>query len=172
MDLKSFALGRKTIVFDITLNPQSTDDHAATEERRVHAVEEPLPELIKAFDNLKDVFIAIMELPKDYTEGLSISKITVSRTKHGTRSISLSAKKSLSANKGMLHAMNTPLVRIEKPADGESGDQEIETKHAKLVLTAIHEATRYANGERSQKLLGLDGANLVDPESGETLFKD
>lgn len=162
MDLKLISIGLKAIIFDITLNPGSTDESVAVEERRVTAHEAPLPELTAAFGKLPPVFCEILELPADYQTGISIYKMAISRTKAGTRSVKLWAKKQLESRTDYLHTMFTPVVQIDKPADGESGEVQVkDKKHVALLLKALHEAERYAKGERSQQILNFNEAKAA-----------
>lgn len=156
MELRTLSVGKKAIVFDIILNPGSTDEAVSTEERRTTAHEAPLDSLTKSFAALGAVFCQIMEVPPDWSTGLTITKITVSRTKSGTRSVKFRGKKQLDVRREMLHTVDSPMVQIDKPGDGESGEVQVDGKAVKLISKAIQEAERYANGERSQKLLNFD----------------
>ena len=168
MQLRTFSIGRKAIVFDVTLNPNPDSEVDATEERRITAHEAPLITLTNSFAALGAVFCAIMEVPADYSTGLSITKITVTTTKGGTRSIKLRGKKQLDTRTGLLHPIDTPFVQIDKPADGESGEIQLDKKLVTLVCKALKEAEGYASGKRSQQLLNLD----EDKEALNAQFKD
>lgn len=174
MELKKFSLGTKAIKFAIVLNPETTDENVATEERSVVAHEEPLPSLPKAFGALPPVFCEILELPAEYATGLSIYGFTISYTKQGTRSIKLRAKKQLESRTEFLHPMDAPMIQIDKPADGESGEIQIkDSKLLKLVIKAIQEAEKYANGDRSQAILGFDQAKAAlqaTADKGQDMF--
>ena len=161
MELKSLSVGRKAIIFNVTINPESTDDTAAVEERRITAHEAPLPELTAAFQKLGPIFCDILELPVDYASGLNVDRITVTRTKGGTRSVAFRATKQLDVRTDYLHTLTTPYVQIDKPADGESGDVQVEKKHVNAIVKALNECERYANGERSQQLLYFDEAKAA-----------
>ena len=162
MELKFLSIGRKAINFGITLNPDSDDDTVAQEERRITAHEAPLPELSSAFDRLGPVFCNILEVEPSWADGLSVTRITISYTKAGTRSVKFRATKQLECRKDFLHVVDAPFVQIDKPADGESGQIDIEDKkHLKLVIEAIKQAERYANGERSQSLLNFNDAKAA-----------
>jgi len=156
MELKSLSVGRKAIIFNITLNPLSTDESAAVEERKITAHEAPLPELTDAFGKLGAVFCEILELPSDYATGLTVNRIQVTRTKGGTRSVCFRATKQLDIRTDYLHTLTTPFVQIDKPAEGESGEIQVESKHVKAIVKALNECERYAEGERSQQLLSFD----------------
>ncbi|MCE5310474.1 MAG: hypothetical protein LLG20_22785 [Acidobacteriales bacterium] len=162
MDLKFLSLGRKAINFGIVLNPDSDDETNATEERRITAHEAPLPELSEAFAKLAPVVCEILELEPSWADGLSVTRIAISYTKAGTRSVKFKCTKQLECRKDYLWKLDTPMCQVDKPADGESGQIDIEDKkHLKLVLNAIKEAERYAKGERSQQLLNFDEAKAA-----------
>lgn len=173
MQLKYLNLSRKAINFGVVVNADSQDSNVSSEERDVTAHEAPLPELSDAFSALAPVVCAICEFAPDYMDGLSVSKLTISTTKAGTRSVKFKATKQLECRKDFLWKIETPMVQIDKPADGESGQIDIEDKkHLKLVLTAIKEAERYANGERSQQLLNFDEAKAALQETADIGAKD
>jgi len=158
MQLNSFAITPKNIIFNNTLNADSNDDVAAEETRTVLCKEEPLPELKAAFGKLPAVFCEVMALPKDYATGLIVTRIEITRTKNGTRSVKLKGKKNLDTIGGELHQMAAPFVKIDKPADGESGEVLIGKDAVKKINAALREAERYATGERSQQLIDFEQA--------------
>lgn len=120
----------------MTLNPNSSDPVKAEERRNIVCKEEPLPELKEAISKLSSVFCEIMGFPKDYTTGLAISRIEISRTKHGTRAVRLKGRKNLDTIGGELHPLVAPFVKIDKPTEGESGDVLI----GKAAVTKINNA--------------------------------
>lgn len=156
MQLNSFALTPKAVVFGTTLNPDSDSDINAEETRTVTCKEEPLPELKEAFSKLGSVFCEIMAWPKDYVEGLVIHRLEISRTKHGTRSVKLKGKKNLETIGGDLHPVIAPFIKIDKPGDGESGEVHVSKESVAKINTAIQEAERYAKGDRSQQLINFE----------------
>ena len=161
MELKFLAVGRKAITFGMTVNPNG-DDTAPTEERTITAHEAPLPELTNAFAALNAVFCDVMEFEPIYKDGLNVTRIGISYTKAGTRSIRMKATKQLECRKDFLHKMDCPMIQIDPPADGESGQVDIEDKKLlKLVMKAIKAAEDYANGKRSQTLLNFDDAKAA-----------
>ncbi|MFT3992419.1 MAG: hypothetical protein QM680_13525 [Luteolibacter sp.] len=159
MQLNFLSVNRKAIHFGITLNANNEND--AAEERRVVAHEAPLPELTNAFAELGKVMCDICEWPADYVSGLSVFRLTISYTKHGTRSVKFKATKQLNCRREFLHKLDSPMVQIDKPADGESGEIQLDAKSVALVAIAIKEAERYAKGERSQTLLNFDEAKAA-----------
>lgn len=174
MDLKFLSIGRKAITFGVTVNPNPEDENVATEERTIIAHEAPLPELTTAFAKLAPVFCEIMEVEPTWADGLNVTRLSISYTKAGTRSVRFRATKQLECRKDYLHKIDSPMVQIDKPADGESGEVDItDKKHVKLVLDAIRQAERYANGERSQTLLNFDEAKAAlqaTADKGKDLF--
>lgn len=162
MELKFLSIGRKAITFGVTVNANTDDDTAAIEERTIIAHEAPLPELTNAFAKLAPVFCEILEVEPAWADGLGITRIAISYTKAGTRSVRFNATKQLECRKDYLHKVNSPMVQIDKPAEGESGQIDIEDKkHLKAILEAIKQAERYAKGERSQSLLNFDEAKAA-----------
>lgn len=161
MELKSLSIGRKAIKFRIILNPDSDDDTVATEERQITAHEAPLPELSEAFAKLAPIFCDILEVERGWADGLTVTRLIISHTKAGTRSVKFRATKQLECRKDFLHVVDSPMIQIDKPADGESGEIQVEKKHVELIAKAIHEAERYAKGERSQTLLDFDEAKAA-----------
>jgi hypothetical protein len=162
MDLKFLSIGRKAINFGIVLNPDNDDDTVATEERRITAHEAPLTELTDSFAKLAPVICEILEVEPGWADGLNISRIAISYTKAGTRSVRFKCTKQLECRKDFLWKLDTPMVQLDKPADGESGQVDIaDKKHLQLILEAIKQAERYASGERSQSLLNFDEAKAA-----------
>ena len=162
MELKFLSIGRKAITFGVTVNGNPEDETVASEERTIMAHEAPLPELTNAFAKLAPVVCEIIEVDQSWADGLNISRIAISYTKAGTRSVRFKCTKQLECRKDFLWKLDTPMVQIDKPADGESGEVDItDKKHMKLVLDAIKQAERYANGERSQSLLNFDEAKAA-----------
>ena len=159
MQLNSIAIGRTSIVFVCILNPNPDNESNSMEERKTTAHEEPLPELKAAFSACASVICRSLEHAKKWAVGVVVTKLAVSYTKAGTRSVKFTFTKVLdSSGTTKVHQMDTPWMRIEKPVDGESGMMEVTGDEQELILEAIHEATRYAKGERSQQLLQLEDA--------------
>jgi hypothetical protein len=159
MQLKSLSIGRKAIKFVRVLNPDSDDDTVSTEEHAVTAKEAPLPELHEAFSKLPQVVCSIMGWPQDFAAEMIVTKLSMSYTKHETRSVAFVFNVPIYAVGGHRHTMDSPFVRIDKPADGESGDLEVTEEQAELIETAIREAERYAKGERSQQVIDFETAS-------------
>ena len=157
MQLNRINISPKAITMNVSAN-QETDDVNDLIESTITAKEEPLPSLTKAWEKLKAVFCDVLELDASYSDGLTITTISIRRTKAGTRSVVLGATKQLECRRDFLHKMQTPCFQIDKSADGESGGVEVEKKMADAVAKAIHESERYMQGERSQQLLNFDEA--------------
>jgi hypothetical protein len=158
MQLNAISISPKSVIMSVSANKETDEDINDTVESKITAKEEPLPTLTKAWDGLKAVFVNILELPDDYVDGLTITKLSIRRTKAGTRSVTMEATKQLECRQSFLHTLTTPCVQIEPSADGESGAVEIEKKLAAAVMKAIHESERYMEGDRSQQLLDFDKA--------------
>jgi hypothetical protein len=157
MQLNSIAIDNKSVIMRVTAN-KDTDDTNDLVESKITAKEEPLPSLTKAWAALPAVFCEIMELPPEYTEGLTITRLAIRRTKQGTRSVILHATKQLECRSEFLHEISAPCVQVDKAADGESGAVQIEKKMCTAITKVIHESERYLAGERSQTLLDFDQA--------------
>lgn len=155
MQLNSISFDGRAIVMKVTSNKE-TDNNNDTVNSEVIAKEEPLPSLTKAWNALPAVFCEIMEYDPSYAEGLSITRLAIRRTKQGTRSVILEAKKQLECRHAHLHPMDAPCVQIDESADGESGPIQIDKKLCKALTKAIHESERYLAGERSQTMLNFD----------------
>lgn len=155
MQLNRIHISAKAITMKVSANKE-TDNLNDIIESTITAQEMPLDSFNKAIDGLKKVFIDVLELPTDYIEGLTITSMSIRRTKLGTRSVILGATKQLECRRDFLHKISTPCFQVDPAADGESGGIEIEKKLANIVTKAIHESERYMGGERSQQLLDFD----------------
>lgn len=157
MQLNSISIDTKAIIMKVVANKE-TDDTNDIIQSTITAKEMPLDSLTKAWSKLPQVFCEIMEVDKSYVEGLVITKLSISRTKHGTRSVILSGTKQLECRSEFLHPMSTPCVQIDKSADGESGPVQLEKKLCDIVTRVIHECERYMGGERQQVMLDFEQA--------------
>lgn len=160
MQLNSISIDSKSVIMRVVANKE-TDDTNDVVESKITAKEEPLPTLKKAWNALPAVFCEVMELDSSYTEGLTITRMAIRRTKQGTRSVILHASKQLECRSEFLHEISAPCVQVDKAADGESGAVQIEKKLCAAITKAIHEAERYMAGERSQSLLNFDEAKAA-----------
>lgn len=158
MELKSISIDPRAIILRVVANSESGDDTKDLIESKITAPEEPLPSFSKAFEALPSVFCEILEVGKEWAQGLVITKLTISRTKHATRSVTLYGTKQLECRAQFLHRVSTPMVQIDKAADGESGAVVLEKKLVAAIARAVLEAEKYMNGERSQQLLDFDQA--------------
>jgi hypothetical protein len=166
MQLNSISITPSAIIMRVSANKE-TDDINDLVESKITAKEAPLDSLTNAWAHLPSVFCEIMELTETdakgktkypYATGLTITKMSIRRTKQGTRSVIFHATKQLECRRDFLHVITSPCVQIDKAADGESGAIEIDKKWADKVATAIHEAERYMGGDRSQTMLDFDKA--------------
>lgn len=160
MQLNSISIDNKSVIMRVTANKE-TDDTNDVVESKITAKEEPLPTLTKAWNALPAVFCEIMELDGSYTEGLTITRMAIRRTKQGTRSVILHATKQLECRSEFLHEISAPCVQVDKAADGESGAVQLEKKLCAAITKAIHEAEQYMSGNRSQTLLNFDEAKAA-----------
>jgi hypothetical protein len=167
MQLNSIRISKSAITLKVTANKDTDEDVNDIIESTITAQEAPLDSLTKAWDKLREVFCALLEItetdakgkPKyPYSEGLTVTKLSILRTKLGTRSVVLEATKQLECRRDFLHTLKSPCVQVDHAADGESGGIELDKKLAEIVTQAIHEAERYMGGERSQQLLDFDKA--------------
>jgi len=173
MQLNSISIDAKSVIMRVVANKESGDESNDLIESKITAKEEPLPSLTKAWAALPAVFCEIMELPKEYTEGLTITRMAIRRTKQGTRSVILHATKQLECRSEFLHEISCPCVQVDKAADGESGAVQLEKKLCTAILKAIHESERYLSGDRSQTLLNFDEAKAglqAVADKGKDLF--
>lgn len=150
MNLKSIRKNAKNITFAAEYNAD-TENVEAKEERKVTCQEMPNPEFGEALQALTTVVVDVMSLPKDWVVGMAIAGFSVSYTKQGTKSMQIIFDKALDKMGGISHRMNSPMFRIDEPADGEDGSVEIEQKSVTACHSAIREAELYAKGNRSQQ---------------------
>lgn len=157
MELQKFTIGKKSMDFSAMVNFINNDDKESKEVRKVSAFEEPLPSLAKAYAALSQVMAAALNIPdhESYADRINVHGLTISHTKHGTRSVMLRGKLQLDSRKDYLHPIMSPMLQIDDPADGESGEIQVaDPKHLKAIKKAIVESMGYADGsQRSQTLL-------------------
>lgn len=175
MELIKLTKNPRDIRFSYTTNSENEDPDVDVEEHSAKCHDKPLPSLDKAFSALRLVLAKKLEIPDpaSYAETLQVVGLTIRRTKAGTRSVIVHGKKELSTRRSTLLKMDSPLLQIDKQAAGESGEVEFEPKDLKVVLKAIEEAEKYANGERAQGRLQLDaevGALAKKGADGPSLF--
>lgn len=157
MELKSLSIGRKAITFSALSYPE--DGGGSTpEEIKVTSQQAPLIDLTNAFSKLAPVMCRICEWEPGYQDMLFVKKISISYTKAGTRSVKFVASKQLNSRRDHLHTFECPFVQIDKNADGESGEVQVDKKDAVIITAAIKEAERYAAGERSANPINFDEA--------------
>jgi hypothetical protein len=140
---------------------QNDADHMETYD--VTAFEAPHPEMDKALAALAPVCQRIAELASVAT--IDPYYLTVSYTKHGTRSATIGFRRKLEAT-GKVYKFKTPAFKIDDPADDEDTDRQCSTDESDLIIAVINEGIRYAKGERQQILLPLDDPN-AEPKAGK-----
>ncbi len=161
MQLNSFSIDNKAVILKVVANPNLDSNEKDTVESKVTSKSEPLPEFHEAVAQLPTVFCSVMELDPTWKEGLIIDKVSISRTKQGTRSVVLSGTKQLECRSEFLHPVATPCVQIDHASDGESGAVAIPAPLAEAVARAIEEAERYMNGERAQGEINFNEAKAA-----------
>lgn len=175
MQLNRITISSKAVTLKVEANKDTEDDTNDLITSTITAREEPLGSLTKAWDGLKKVFCEIMELPASYTEGLTITSMSIRRTKQGTRSVVLGATKQLDCRHNFLHTIDAPCVQIDSAMEGESGAIQIDKKLASVVTKAIHESERYMEGERSQKVFDFEknkAALQATADLGKDMFAE
>ena len=160
MELRSISIDPQSIIMKVTANEQHANGHDVIDSK-ITAEDAPLPALTNAFAALPAVFCAIMECGSDWAVGLSITGLTISRTKHGTRSVMLVGKKQLECRRDFLHPVQTPMVQLDEAADGESGGVQVSDELAELIEAAIEASEDYMRGDRSQQRLDFDKAKAA-----------
>lgn len=131
------------------------------EDRDHTAHEAPLAEFDQALANLAPVAAKVLELPPDYAVGISVHTLSLTYTKQGTRTATLTFKKQLDSTLSM-HPMATPAFQIDDGGTGEDTRRQCTPKHAAAIVRMIEAAEAYANGSRQQMQLGLK--DKPDPE--------
>jgi len=141
-----------------------------TEKQDITAHEAPLPSFDKAMQALKEVVVNILDIGNEYKHSMTITAMTISHTKHGTRSVSINFLKTLTATEAN-HRLNTPMFQIDDSSEGEEGRKQCAKKHGELVAKFIEEAEAYASGERAQQMLPLDDgkSQKAEPQEGDAL---
>jgi len=155
MRIQSLILDRKAITYTYTTNVGQDNETETSDTCK----QEPLPELPESFAHLNPVVCTIMGWPMSYQEGMTVYKVALSHTKLGTRSVCFKLEVPIEINGGEMHKMTTPFIRIDDPADGESGKRELKDAHVSLIEKALLEISRYISGERSQQTLNFDEAS-------------
>lgn len=166
MKLKNVAIGEKAIkvTSEANIGQAGKSKESNTRKFTDTILEEPLPEFSKAIADLIPVAINVCEFEKSYSSGLVVVGLSIHYTKQGSRSVILHMTKKLEEF-DTLWKFNTPQFHVDKPEDGESFVMEVKPNQAAKVLTAIFQAEKYRDGERSQQLL-FDSA-VTEEQGGE-----
>lgn len=162
MELQFITRGTKSIVFKVE-RPGQIEEETAT----ITAHEAPLESFNEAMNNLRTVVREMLELPEKWVETVLIKTLSISRTKAGTRSVSIAFSRT--GKTGRTFAAPTPLFRIDSPEnEDERIDPELSKKSIELVVIMINEAMRYVAGERAQALLPFEQSEVEgDSEDGQ-----
>jgi hypothetical protein len=151
--------------------PGKTLTTQGVEKLDVTSHEAPLKSFDKAMQALKDVVANILETGQEWKKGVVITSVSISHTKAGTRSVSISFQKEISATEGD-HPMDTPMFQIDDAEEGEDGQRrQCSKKHAEQVAEFLDEAESYVKGKRQQQLLPLDDGKSegAEPTEGDLL---
>lgn len=157
MRLCDLTLEKKHVIFKYAVNVNTEAESTKSEE----CPEAPLPELSEKFNLIPRIVCKIMGWPVKYATAMNVYRIALSYTKHGTRSVSFKFEKSIETIGGEMHKMTTPLVRIDAPADGESGKRELTEEEVATIEELIFECERYIGGDRSQQMLNFKEAKAA-----------
>lgn len=157
MRLCSLELDKKHVIFEYAVNCDTEAESKKGEE----CPEAPLPELNEAFNSMAPIVCRIFGWQKEYAVGISVYRLAMSYTKHGTRSVVLKFTKSIESTGGEPFKMATPSVRIDPPSDGENGKQEVTESDREAIKALIFECERYIGGDRSQQLLNFKEAKAA-----------
>ena len=127
----------------------------------------PLPEFTDAVQNLKGDFLHVLGLPTkdEFADRVEMTGVSVHETSNGVRAFILTAK--LSAPGGGVVGLVTP--RLAEPAEDEEADGDARLTEAQVerIEEALHEAARYASGERVQRQLNLQDGEEEEAEEEE-----
>lgn len=143
-------------------DPAAPNAYQSTEGREITAYEAPLKSFDKALQALADVVVKVLEVDKEWKEGLRIRGITLSHTKLGTRSIVIAFQKDLDATDGQSHRMALPFIQIDQSVGNEHGRPQIGKAHVTLVVKFLEEAEKYVLGHRQQMSLPLETPKKAD----------
>lgn len=163
MQLKKLTRNKKTIVFSAKFQL----DGGKTEDRgNVKCPEAPKPELDEALQNLRPVISDWMDTTPAWSQEADVTGFTLTRTDQGTKSMTIRFSRGFSnMADGATMKYQTPVVRIDEPADGEEAKPLASRAHRKLVAEALKQAEEYVGGERLQ--MTLDEQLRVEEEPKE-----
>lgn len=164
MKITKVIRGEKFVTFH-----HEVQGHLAIEEREITCKEAPLSSFDEALQNLKEVAITILGAPRSWLKDITITGLSISHTKRGTRSLVIRFDRFYqSVEKTKAEA--TPMFQIDNPSDGEEGRPNVVKMHAEMCAVMIAEAERYAAGERQQVLLPLEEApEKHEPRDGDEM---
>jgi len=160
--------------FNDSANPGTTKTVSGVEQHDITTHEAPLKSFDDAMQAMSDAVCNILEVGQEYKKGMIITSMSISHTKHGTRSVAIAFKKALTATETN-HSMVTPMFQIDNVLDGEEGRMQCTKLHAEQIAEFIEEAIRYAEGDRAQQMLPLDDgeSEQAEPTEGDVLdFRD
>lgn len=144
---------------------QEVQRTGTAEEQTVTTHEAPLPSFDEALQKLGPIACVVLGIGPKYAEGVTVRSLSISYTKAGTRSASISFVKTLDIPQ-VSHPLKTPLFRFDDSAEGENGGRrEVTPKQSEHIEAMIEQAEMYIAGKRQQQILPLDAG--AEPEEGE-----
>lgn len=165
--MKLIKLTRSDKMIRFSIEKPNDEGHLETFD--VKAPEAPHPEMDRALSGVAGIVSKHMEFKS--AAGIEPFGLSVSRTKHGTRSVSILYTRKLKKSEKEYRGA-TVLLRIDNPVDGEAGEREVDNDEAALLNAVIEEGLRYARGERLQTLLPLEEGGDSKEEPTDPLFQE
>lgn len=146
---------------DIVTVVQKPNDDGHLETYDITSHEAPHPQMDVSLEALAPIVRRVMEFKS--VAGINAYSLSLSHTKHGTRSATIGFTRNLNITKKD-YRTSTVSFRIDDPAQDEEGERECNKAETDVIDVVVSEAIRYHNGERQQMLLGELEA---EPSKGE-----
>lgn len=109
--------------------------------------DEPVEEFIEALEAFKADVLCLLELPRKYTEGLEVTKLSINReSDDGRLGLVITAVKSLPCGSLVL---NTPHLR-ERLEEGDPGEGHLTSVQFDRLQAIEEAAEKFVNGQRQQ----------------------
>lgn len=132
-----------------------SEERATHMETEIKSEEGAPPEFIEAMKALTPDFLEILDLPKEYGEGLEVHTLSL-RHSDERWGVVMSGSKALEATKGPFNP-STPILFQPKDTDGYGKVGNISRELEQKILKVIACADAFRKGERAQQELELDG---------------
>ena len=129
-------------------NPHNRD---LTDTIKFRCEEEPKSSFDSALQALKEFLLDICELPKKYGNTLTMTGVTVSYAKNGSRKIVLTGQKNLVSSKSPLN-LATPIRSTSAESEDADPDYLLSDDASKALHAFIKEVEAYINGDRVSAL--------------------